>query len=500
MAAPSDITANVADIGLGLLDVVGCGIWIYDGTDTRYVNQALAEITGFTAEELLAPGFFSDLIHPEDREMIIRRGRARIAGEDEPQTYEIRILARSGDVRILALDAKRALLPSGPVSVVSAVDVTSLRSAEATIRAGSSLVVELLHSLPAHVITTDPGGKPTFVNKHWLKLTGQTEEEALAEGTAPLIHPDDREVATERWLTALRTGEGYEIDYRVRDAKGEFRWQNFRIRPLTGADGELVGWTSASVDIHEAKMLSSQLASLNEELVTAVHAKDEVLGLISHELRTPLTTVLGNARLLRRHGPTLSDADRNAVAADIESDAERLHGVIGNMLVLSRSNMQEALEAEPLRLELLAQEVIRDFSSRHPGRTVDFRAPNGLPLAQGNSTHFRQILENLLSNAHKYSPPHSPIGVRMSRAAGAIETEVTDEGPGLSDEDQAKVFEAFFRSSSHSTVYGIGLGLTVCRRLVELHGGCISARNRQPHGCAFTFTTPEFHEGIISES
>lgn len=497
MTAPTGVIADLPGLRLELLEVVGCGIWIYDGVDTRYVNHELSLITGYTVDELLAPHFFATLIHPEDREMIVERGRARVRGEAVPEVYEIRVIARGGEVRTLALTARRMTLASGAVSVVSAVDVTQLRQAEEVIRTGSNTVVGLLHSLPAHVITTDPEGKPTFVNQHWLELTGQTEEEALSKGTAPLIHPDDTGPATARWRDALRTGEGYEIDYRVRDAHGEYRWQNFRIRPLLGAEGERIGWTSASVDVHDAKVLADRLNTLNEELIAAIEAKDEVLGLISHELRTPLTTLLGNARLLRRHGETLSTEDRLTVAADLETDAARLDAVIANMLILSRLNVGETVESEPLRVPTLTHEVVHDFETRQGGRKIQVICPEDLPLGLGNATHFRQVLGNLLSNAHKYSPPGCPILVELRKQDGAIEISVTDQGQGLTDEDRSRIFDAFFRSPAHSSVYGIGLGLTVCRRLVELHGGSISARNVEPHGSAFSFTTPEFPEDSI---
>jgi PAS domain S-box-containing protein len=452
-------------------------------------------MTGYTVYELLTPNFFATLIHPEDRDMVVERGRARVRGEAVPETYQTRIISRSGEVRTLAITARRLVLPSGPVSLVSAVDVTPLRQAENALRTGTSTVVELLHSLPAHIITTDVSGKPTFVNRHWLELTGQTESEAMTSGTARLIHPDDRARATERWLNALRAGEGYDIDYRVLSSTGEYRWQNFRIRPLVGPEGESVGWTSASVDVHEAKELAERLAAANEELTKANQAKDEVLGLISHELRTPLTTLVGNTRLLRRRGDALSPEDRLAIAHDLESDALRLEAVIANMLVLSRTNLREPIESEPLRVQSLAAKVIRDFQARHSDREVEFLAARDLPLGSGNELHYQQILENLLSNADKYSPRTCSIGVELSLAGEMIQTTVIDGGSGLREADMDRIFEAFFRSSSaHAKTYGIGLGLTVCRRLVELHGGTIEARNIKPTGSAFSFTTPTLRQ------
>ena len=474
---------------LELLDVVGCGIWTYDGTDTRFVNRALAEITGYSCEELLQAGFFEHLIHPEDRDMIVERGRARVRGEEPPERYEIRIIHKTGEVRHLALHARRLDLATGPVSVVSAMDVTQWRDAERTIRDGTSAVIELLDSVPAHVITTNIDGKPTFVNRHWLEHTGQPHAEAMERGTAPLIHPDDVERATTAWLAAMRSGVGYDIEYRVTCNTGEYRWQQFRIRPLRNAAGTLNGWTSASVDVHESTELRRELERTNDQLEEAMRAKDEVLGMISHELRTPLTTLLGNARLLKRRGEQLSAIERHDVAADLEMDAVRLNAVIQNMLVLSHAGASGEVEMEPLRLERLAALAIEEFAVRNPHRTVKFECVPPLPLVLANPTYYQQILGNLLGNAAKYSPAEGAITVQLAADGPVMATRVLDEGAGIPDAELRHVFDPFYRSNRHTSVYGIGLGLTVCQRLAEIQGGTISVRNRPEGGCEFTFTT-----------
>lgn len=493
VANPNPIRREVAPLGirerLALLDSVSCGVWVYDGTDTRYVNQALAEITGYSCEELLAPLFFEQLIHPDDRDMIVERGQARVRGETVPSQYEIRIITKDGATRTLSIEARRLELEDGPVSVVSAVDVTPLRSAERTIREGTAQVLELLHSVPAHIITTDAAGKPTFVNRHWLRYTGQSYEAAMAAGTAPLIHPEDRVRANAAWTAAKASGEPYDIDYRVRARSGEYRWQNFRIRPLKDGEGTLIGWTAASVDVHEEKELRARLETSNDQLAEAIRAKDEVLGLISHELRTPLTTLLGNAQLLRRRASEIDEATRSEVLTDLEADAQRLYSVIENMLVLSRAAVDQRVDLEPARLNLLAQRIVREFQVRVPDREIVFADAAGLPLAMANPTYYAQVLQNLLSNAEKYSPPRTPITVALRPATDSIETVVTDQGPGLSKHELDHVFDPFFRAHAHTGAHGIGLGLTVCQRLVELQGGTISVRNLPGGGCEFTFST-----------
>ena len=492
MTAESQIEGFLdRDARLELLDSVGCGVWVYDGQDTRYVNRALSEITGFTKAELLTPSFFEKLIYAEDREMIVARGQARLRGEDVPEQYEIRITDRAGEIRTLAIHARLLVLDTGPVSVVSATDLTPLKEAQRTIRDGTVAVLTLLDSLPAHIIGTDPAGKPTYVNNHWLEFTGQSRAEAMATGTAKLIHPEDRKRAARAWSAAKKAEEAYEVDYRVRDRHGEFRWQNFRIWPVKSPAGVLQGWTSVSVDVQDAKELEEQLMLANQQLAEAVHAKDEVLGLISHELRTPLTTLLGNARFLRAHAEELDASARNGVAVDLENDARRLNAIIENMLVLSRASVGEHVEMEPILVRRLAESSINEFRVRVPSREVSLTAEGPLTFAMANPVHYQQILGNLLSNADKYSPAGLAIEVAIFAGPEWVSTAVGDHGPGIPEAEAAKVFDAFFRSPNQSArVHGVGLGLTVCQRLVELQGGAITVGNRAGGGCEFTFTVP----------
>lgn len=478
------------DASLELLDNVGCGIWAYDGEDILYVNHALEELTGYGRAELMAPRFFQNLIHQDDRDFIVARGQARIRGEDVPEQYEVRIITASGAVRTLALHAKKVSLGDSPVSVVSATDVTPLREAERAVRDGTNRLIAFLNAMPAHIIATDARGKPTFVNQHWLEFTGQPREQAMARGTAPLIHPDDVERTTLAWADARRRQEAYEIEYRIRNRDGEYRWQMFRIQPVIPEGGELVGWTSVSIDVHETKQLREELQETVEKLADAVASKDEVLGLISHELRTPLTTVMGNASYLMRHGEDLARDERSALAADLVSDSRRLYAVIENMLVLSRMEAGAELETEPARLNRLVEATIEELRQRSPDREVRFEAAPDLPLVSVNPTYYRQIVGNLLSNADKYSPAAGPITVAIAEEDGFLSTSVIDSGPGVPDAEVDRVFAPFFRSKGHSGLTGTGLGLTVCRRLVELHGGGIFVQNMEGGGCRFWFTIP----------
>ncbi len=312
--------------------------------------------------------------------------------------------------------------------------------------------------------------------------------------TADLIHPDDAREARRRWNKALREGIGDDIDYRIRASDGAYRWQSWRINPVL-RDGVSLGWTGVGIDTEEAKRLQIALEESNAQLEQANAVKDAFLALVSHELRTPLTTIAGLASLLVRRFDLLDDDERRTSLAQLHSDATRLAEIIENLLVLARLD-KGALAMEPVLVHRLVEQVVDSIKSRHPGRTVNFEGGRTFPAVIGEPTLLRLVIENLVANAIKYSPADSSIEVRVD-ATEHLAISVSDRGWGVSDADQANVFEPFFRSAQalQSGAPGVGLGLAVCRRLIDLHGGTITFAPRPGGGSVFQFTIPLFDDG-----
>jgi PAS domain S-box-containing protein len=480
------------DIGtrLELLDRVGCGIWLFDGTDTRYVNNALAAMTGYTREELLAPGFFGQLIHPDYTSLVWDRGTARVRGEQVPENYEAVFLTKSGEPLWLELHAKVVELPIGTGSLVSAVDVSARKKAEEAYGESVAHHQALVDTVQAHVITTDARGRATFVNRHWLDYTGLTLEESLRRGTADVIHPEDVQAADEAWRAARRDGEGYQVDYRIRASGGEYRWQSWRIQPVRASGGETLGWTGVGIDIHDAKSLQLALSQANEDLLVANRFKDDFLGLVSHELRTPLTTMRGLTTHLLRRPATDIDVEGRETLAQIESDALRLQSVIENLLLMARID-SEGVEFEPVLLARLADSAVANLRRRYD-RKIEIIAPPGLPPVLGVADLLRMVIENLAENAVKYSPKAVPVTLKLSNDADRVQLSVMDRGPGIRAEDRDRIFEPFYRSreATASRVSGLGLGLTVCNRILQLHCTSLELAEREGGGACIGFSLP----------
>jgi len=257
--------------------------------------------------------------------------------------------------------------------------------------------------------------------------------------------------------------------------------------PLLDEDGAPRGSVGVFVDVTEKRR--------TEEVLRAANAvKDEFLAIVSHELRTPLTVVVGLSRVLARSAGSLDPETFQNTVEQLRNESELLGSVIENMLVLARLDYQEAVR-EPLRLLPVVERTLSLHRLRLPGRTIELEAtPVG--ITEANGQWIEQVLGNLVTNAHKYSPPGTTITVTVAEDGPNAAVTVADRGEGLDEGEIEHIFEPFYRSSRKSTASrpGLGVGLTVCRRLVELQGGHITARSRAGGGSEFTFTLPLVEE------
>jgi K+-sensing histidine kinase KdpD len=227
------------------------------------------------------------------------------------------------------------------------------------------------------------------------------------------------------------------------------------------------------------------------DLRVANRAKDEFLGLVSHELRTPITTIYGNAQVMRTRARYLDPESLRLAVADIEQEAERLDRIVENMLVLARMEAGHGLVTEPQLVQRLVTRLVETHRLRHPHRRIDVHIPHDLEPVAAEATYFEQILRNLLSNAEKYSPRSAPIEVHASRSEHHVEVLVLDRGRGIAPEEAEHIFQAFYRSPrTENDASGAGIGLAVCKRLVEAQSGRVWARTRDGGGSEFGFALP----------
>jgi signal transduction histidine kinase len=234
----------------------------------------------------------------------------------------------------------------------------------------------------------------------------------------------------------------------------------------------------------------SRIAILRD--VTAVlegdAARDAFIGMLSHELRTPITSIYGSARVLRR---PLDDAVRASLVDDLIDESDRLFRLVEDLLVLSRFERGRLeIAPEPVLVQRVAARIIAREAERHTDLRLTLDAEEDLPPVLGDTIYLEQVLRNLVGNAVKYAGDAASLIIRARGEDGAVVVEVEDDGPGIPVADQERVFALYERLHTRSAVPGAGIGLFVCKRLVEAMGGTIGVRRGMAGGACFAVTLP----------
>ncbi len=241
----------------------------------------------------------------------------------------------------------------------------------------------------------------------------------------------------------------------------------------------------------EAEQAQQLLAYQNQQLVELDRLKDEFVSSISHELRTPLTSISGYVELLLEEEQS---PEKRGHLTIVERNADRLLALVSDLLFAARLQYGRLeLEAQPVDLRELVEQSVESARPRAAAATVDLRLDTAdVPLIQGEPARLAQLLDNLVSNAIKFTPGGGHVSVSLSEKDGSVCIQVSDTGIGITDEERERLFERFFRSQSalEAQIQGTGLGLYISKAIVEAHGGRIGVESEAGTGTTFIVELP----------
>jgi PAS domain S-box-containing protein len=471
--------------------------------DLVEVNERWCEFTGASVAQIMAGGL-RQFFHPDDLDAVRAAWlRGRQAGEYVEAQARLKSAAGEWVMHLIRAVPVRDARGEVEAWVTNWIDIEERMRMEAKLRSTdrelSRRVAELealLDVVPIGIaIAGDPAGTQIRGNRAFNEMlraaAGANTSKTAPAGEAPTwfrVFRDGSEVPDDKlpMQLAAATGQpvlGQQIDIVFDD--GSTTSLLGQAVPLLDEDGATRGAIGTFTDITEIKEAEEALRAANR-------AKDEFLGLVSHELKTPMTIILGNALLLSR---AVNEDDRSAMAADIRQEAERLHQIIENMLALARVDAGSTIEPEPVSIRRTAERVVASHRARHPWRQITVTYEDGLPAALAVPTYVEQVLVNFLNNAEKYSANDTPIDVLARTQSGDIHVAVLDRGAGVAADEAEAVFSPFYRSSrTADTASGFGIGLAVCKRLVEAQDGRIWLLPRPGGGSEFGFSLPVAEE------
>jgi two-component system CheB/CheR fusion protein len=325
--------------------------------------------------------------------------------------------------------------------------------------------------------------------------TGLRAEAGLGWNWLQAIHPKDRAIAAASWTHAVTEQRYYEIELRILGADGEYRRFLVRAAPITDASGAVREWVGSCTDLTEPLRRVGAHADLREQerLAREAAERERILIVVAHELRNPLTGIKTVLQMTQRHverAEPISQAQLETLARGVH----RMEALVKDLLRASRpKGERQELDCDRRDLRELCRHVVQD-QRIVTGREVTLAVPRKPALADVDSDRMTQVLSNLISNAHKYSPAETPIGVRLAIRGGYGHISITDDGPGIPLDAQEHLFQRFYRvpgiEAIHEADGGLGLGLSICRELVELHKGNIGVESLPGRGSTFWVTVP----------
>ncbi|HZQ35616.1 MAG TPA: ATP-binding protein, partial [Dehalococcoidia bacterium] len=350
--------------------------------------------------------------------------------------------------------------------------------------AESERLQALIEALPVGIAMFDAQGNATLSNQAIADLFGHapTGNGRTAGGRYTLLTADGRPLPAEesplcrvlndgeaqlgRELVVRRAGDGDDVPVLVNAA------------PFRDAAGRLTGVVTVYQDITRLREVD--------------RLKDDFINTVSHELRTPTTTVRGGALTLLKRGNQLDPSVREQLLHDMAEEAERLYHLVEDLLGMQRVQAGMQLQSEPIIPHRFVNDVILALGGRVGNHALMIEVPSDLPLVDADPTYLEQVFRNLLENAVKFSPRGRRIEITAALDGKNVRFSVLDRGSGIPKEDMDRVFEPFYKTADavRTGSQGAGLGLAVCRRLIEVMGGRIWAEARPGGGTAFRFTLP----------
>ena len=464
------------------------------------VNRQCLEYFGRSLEELKNWGT-NDSIHPEDLPRVLELFKRAMAS-GIPFNFELRLRRFDGEYRWFDNRHVPIRDDSGRIArwYLLATDIedrkraeAALRDSEEALRRREKELRDILETIPAMTVTVLPDGSDVFIGKRYVEYSGLSADKARRSGWKATVHPDDLDRHVSKWRASLASGEPIEIETRFRRADGEYRWFLARAVPQRDDRGNILKWYEVLTDIEDRTRALAQLEQMQSDFahMNRVSMMGELAASLSHEITQPIASARNNARaaqnFLDMQQPDLGEV-REALGC-VVGDTDRAGDIVNRM----REHMKKAppRKAQFDLNEAIDEVIVLGRCAIIKNRVwVQTRLSEGLLLIHGDRVQLQQVVLNLLLNAVEamgsVEGASRELLVSTEQDHTGVLVAVRDSGPGLDPSHRERVFDAFYTTKSS----GMGMGLSICRSIIDAHGGRLWAEANEPRGTIFQFTLP----------
>ena len=467
-----------------------------------YVSPQVETVLGLSADAFVSDDAWAAHLHPDDRDEA-ERGIRDAIGKAIPFTLEYRMIRPDGSVVWIRDQGTVVRDEDGHPAYVQGlyVDISEQKRLESELRSEAVKFKSLAEQIPAVVYIEGEGGSgdsPAYISPKYQELFGYTPEERQARPNLwrELLHPDDRD----RVLLAEQQADDehpFSQDYRMVARDGRLVWVHDETVPVRDESGEMLFYQGVMYDVTEQKRAEQELAQALdmerkavERLREADDMKNTFLTAVSHDLRTPLSAILGSAITLESADELgIPQEDRRQLIRSLARKARRLTAMVNDLLDMDRLTRglvqprRELVDLGALLGRTAAESDVLDERSVHvQTEPIDAWIDESMVV---------RIVENLLVNAIKHTPPTATIWVGARRVDNGVIVWVDDDGPGIAPEERDRLFQPFERGEDSAPSPGLGVGLSLVARFADAHGGRAWVEDRVGGGASFRVLFPD---------
>ena len=471
-----------------LAETSPAAIIIYQDESIVYVNPAFEKTIGYTLEDFLTMKPW-DFIHPDYRALIEEKVLLRKQGIPLSEHYDAKILTRDGRELWSSNWTTTTTYMNRPAGMIIAIDITDRKQAEEALRESEARYRALIDNSPLGILTCDLEGNITSINPQILEILGSKSPEFTMSVNLLNFEPVIKFSLAEILRDCIITGESRVAEKSYTSHWGKSVYLGLHLTPLRDHAGQIYSVLCVMEDITARKRLEGDLRKAYSSLKEEYERKTDFTNAAAHELRTPLTPIIGYTDILMAE---VKDERHRGFLEIIERNALRQKTLVNRMLELASLDAGMAhVNCVELAVRPLVLEIADNYRAVNPNIRVD--VPEGLRI-DTDPDILRHVLDNLVSNAVKYSDNNKAVEIRVAEAGGSYRFSVKDHGAGIPQEEWGKIFERFYLvggDSDSRTSGRSGLGLALVKAYISLIGGSVWLESEPGKGSTFFFTVPK---------
>ncbi len=379
--------------------------------------------------------------------------------------------------------------------ITTITDVTMFKVSQDALKESEERFKNIANTTPVLMWISDPELLFTFVNKYWEQFTGRTLGQEIGLNWIEGIHPDDLQRFFHEYKTSCDAKKPFEIEYRLRTADGSYKWVINKGVPRFQSDSRFAGYIGSCTDINDQKVIEEKVTKFNEELKSLNASKDKFFSIIAHDLKSPLSGLLGFSEILYEEFDELKDEEKKEFIGHSYHAAKNIMALLENLLEWSRMQIGSiSFSPSEIDVESITTGVIDLFAQNAKSKNIKLekQIDSGI-RAFADKNMFKTVLRNLISNGIKFTKDGGTITVSANVQTDYVSISVSDSGVGIGEENLKKLFkiDSSFSTLGTNKERGTGLGLMLCKELVNKNGGNIHAESELGKGTKFIFTLPK---------